>query len=250
MEFISTDSHFKSMAEVSIGKLVKRLVTLIQTDDQKNWVPALRWAVFGLNLTPGPVDGLSPYELFFGHKPNCGLDPIVNEVRDDIDVSRYHSEYWQSLQERFRVLKETIIEQRTLLRKKAALQQRNRSQNQDQLVEGRIVYCVATNKAKTGLFTGSRHLNFSRIGPLTVARKCQDEYVFLSTLDNKLISTPIHIHRVSVAKIKIENQFVSTVQELLTALRGLPEHKKEELSREIEIIADLVTTLNGANSDA
>ena len=106
------------------------------------------------------LDGLSPFELVFGRKPN--ILPL-QEAMPNASVSGTYREYYLNLREKLKYLRDHLVSFRD---KRIELQ--NRGKTQHGFVTGQVVYAYVPSGA--AVQTGSMKVKVSWVGPLVICQ--------------------------------------------------------------------------------
>ena len=63
-----------------------------------------------------------------------------------------------------------------------------------------------------------------------------DNFVVVSSLDGEVISQPIHIRRIQVAKVRCGHHYASTIDQLVDILNAMPEESKQLFGEQLQLL--------------
>ena len=249
LEFIPAFAHHFSFAEVAIRLISQRLLSLMEKNADHDWLAEVKFAVYGVNMTPNKDTKYTPFELYYGRKNNYSTDLTTLKVKPVENTSSTYKEYIEQIRHRINEMRKDIIEKRQLQRSIEAQRQRNKITKVQNLIEGSFCY-VWCPTYKTALASNSKKFNFHFVGPLLLTRKHPDNFVTLCSLDGQVITQPVHIRRIHIAKIRVGQHYANTIHNLVEILQSMPNEKKALFQDQLESLKELTTLCKEALTTA
>ena len=141
-----------------------------------HWSKFLDFAMLAYNSYNTPdLDGLSPFELVFGWKPN--ILPL-QEAMPDAPISGTYREYYLNLREKLKYLRDHLV-----LFHDNRVKLQNRGKTQHGFVTGQVVYAYVPSGA--AVQTGSMKVKVSWVGPLIICQCLSPSQFKLMTPEGK-----------------------------------------------------------------
>ena len=238
LEFTPSFAHHFSFAEVAIHLISQRLLSLIEKNADHDWLAEVKFAVYGVNMTPNKDTKYTPFELYYGRKNNYSTDLTTLKVKPVENTSSTYKEYIEQIRNKINEMREDIIQKRQLQRTIEAQRQRNKITKVQNLIEGTFCY-VWCPTYKTALASNSRKFNFHYVGPLLLTRKHPDNFVTLCSLDGQVITQPVHVRRIHIAKIRLGQHYARTIHDLVEILQSMPHDKQIFFQEQLESLKKL-----------
>ena len=238
LEYVPAFAHHFSFAETGIHLISQRLLSLIEKNNNHDWLAEIRYAVFGVNMTPNTDTHYTPYELYYGRTCNFSTDLYTLEVKPIENTSNTYKDYIIQIHKRINDMRQDIIQKRQIQRRLNAERQRKNVTKAQDMTEGTFCY-VLVPQYKTALATNSRKFNFNYVGPLLLTRKHPDNFVTVCSLDGEVITQPIHIKRVRIAKVRIGQHYANTIADLVAILQNMPPEKQMYFKDQLESLKTL-----------
>ena len=206
---IGVTNHKSLLAEHGI-KSLSNLLKNVMWHTEGSWTDYLDEAMFTYNsfLTPN-LDGLSPFELVFGHQANIIPDM---ELKPTAPIPVSYRQYLTTLQK-----------QLSFLHKHIQCYRDNRQDvlNQDKTphgyLVGQLVYLYMPSGAV--LQTGSRKISCKFVGPLVIYKAISPNQFLLMSLTGEVYPRLIEETRIKPATIRTSVGNVTTLAELKSVLR-------------------------------
>ena len=207
---VGTTNHKSLQAEhgiKSIASLLKKHLTHLGN----NWPNFTDTCMLAYNSYASPnMDGLSPYELVFGHKmkicPNLEVEP-------DAPFTGSYKLYHDTLKKRLSHLKAQLQKFRD---------KRHELLNKDKELHsfhvGQLVYMYQPKGAD--LQTGTRKFTCEFVGPLVVYKAVSPNQFLLMTLDGKIYPHLIEETRIKAGYIRTPQGNVTTLAQLKSILKA------------------------------
>ena len=173
---VGPTNHKSLLAEHSIKSLAEVLKCDLSTFGT-NWMQYLDFAMLTYNsyCTPN-LDGMCPYELVFGHKPN--ILPI-SEALPHAPITGTHKEFYENLKSKLEYLRKHLVQFRD---RRIELVNRNREHHG--FFQGQVVYVFMPKGA--AVQTVSRKMRITWVGPLIVFRAYSPNQFALMTLEGNV----------------------------------------------------------------
>ncbi len=216
LRIISPYNHGSSKTEERIkqlGIIIKKRLT----EKGKDWPVYASSAAYALNTYSSPaLNGFSPYELVFHHKPPNLLNFHVTPIKANTPALQ---EYMQLLRERFEVARATIVDCRsdqTLNRVADA----NRYSIAHQFQVGDLVALFAP--LSSALQSNTTKFRKDFIGPLVINQKFPDDTYLLADLaTNKILKSKYPVIRLRPWREHTQSGPVSTAPQLAAAVDSI-----------------------------
>jgi hypothetical protein len=206
---VSPTNHKSLLAEHGI-KSIATIVAKELVDKGPNWTDYVGMVQLAHNASSSPnLDGLSPYQLVFGHLANIAPTLVINP---EVQVSVSYTEYYKKLLKTLQCLKEKLVKFKD---------KRTETWNKDKelysFLVGDLVYCHLPAGALYN--PGTRKMQCPHVGPLVVYRVLSENQFFLMSLDGILYPHLIEQTRLKPAHILTNEGTVSTLSGLMKILR-------------------------------
>lgn len=183
LTLVSPDNHGSLRVEryiKTVGEMMKKY--MVAQGSVQNWPHFLQACMYAYNTFTNPHWDLSPYEICRGFPPkplsNINFDPSMFGDRTT-------REYVEFMQDRFRVMKE-VVSQQKLREQQAQFQaQRDKHTSAHVYAKGDLVWLFAPNN--TDLQPTMRKFTASWIGPLVISQILDETHFLLCDVEGKLL---------------------------------------------------------------
>ena len=206
---VSPTNHKSLLAEHGI----KSLATIIAkqlVDKGTNWPDYAGVVQLAHNASSSPnLDGLSPYQMVFGHLANIAPTLVINP---EVKVTMSFEDYYRKLLRTLQCLKQKLAEYR---------EKRTDNWNKEKVLHsfqvGDLVYCHLPANALH--HPGTRKMQCPHVGPLVIYRAVSENQFFLMSLDGIIYPHLIEQTRLKPAHIYTTDGAVGTLAKLLMVIR-------------------------------
>ena len=164
-------------------------LSMYVSSNQKDWDRHISMVLFAYRVSPNATTGESPFYLLYGREPRLPIDVslLLPSLNLSASVAEHRARVVQNLEEARR-----IISSNTQLAQQRMKAQYDKTSAPVHYDVGSKVW-VFTPKSKKGL---SKKLCHNYHGPYRIVAKLSPVHFRLRTLDNRVVSVPVHANRV------------------------------------------------------
>ena len=169
------------------GTLVEGLAMYVSSN-QKDWDKHIPMVLFAYRVSPNATTGESPFYLLYGREPRLPIDVALLLPTSNLlpSVAEHRARIVQRLEEA-----QKIISSNTQLAQQRMKLQYDKTSAPVHYEIGSKVW-VYTPKTKKGL---TKKLSHNFHGPYRIVTKLSPVHFRLCTLDNRVVSVPVHANR-------------------------------------------------------
>ena len=163
-------------------------LSMYVSSNQKDWDKHIPMVLFAYRVSPNATTGESPFYLLYGREPRLPIDAALLLPTSNLSpsVAEHRARIVQNLEDAQR----TIRSNTQLAQQRMKLQYDKHSAPVHYEVGSKV--WVFTPKTKKGL---SKKLSHNFHGPYRIVHKLSPVHFRLRTLDNRVVSVPVHANR-------------------------------------------------------
>ena len=194
-KIINTRSQHTTAYHPQTDGLVERFnatltegLSMYVSSNQKDWDQHIPMILFAYRVSPNATTGESPFYLLYGREPRLPVDAALLLPTTNLSpsVAQHRARIVQNLEEA-----QQIISSNTQLAQQRMKLQYDKNSAPVHYEIGSKVW-VYTPKTKKGL---SKKLSHNFHGPYRIVNKLSPVHFKLRTLDNRVVSVPVHANR-------------------------------------------------------
>ncbi len=207
---VGPTNHKSLMAEHGIKSIANIIMKHLSGMGQ-DWHIFLPFTMLSYNIYNTPnLDNYAPIEIVLGRKVK--LNPQL-EITPEVEVTRTHKEYVETLRKRLKYLQENLQKFRD-----KRLQKLNKDRELHKFEIGQLVYMY--NPAGARLQTGSQKIKCEFVGPLVIYKVISPTQFILMSLDGIIYPHLVEDTRIKPGTIKTHKGNVHTLADLKEAIKA------------------------------
>ena len=180
----------------------------------------------------------SAFQIFYNRDENYTTDLQTLEIKPTAHTSLNYQEYMKAMNERIQTMREQVLKSKKLQRKIEDKKHKSNIRKIEKVQIGCFVY-IWTLPHKTALYAANRKFQYNFLGPYIMLKVNPDNFVIVCSLDGEVISQPIHLRHIKVAKIRCGRHYAQTIDQLVDILNALPHQSQQLFSDQLKSLTKL-----------